>query len=185
MYRWIYLMILLPLLGWSQPEYGKLIGTAAPEWTLTDWYHSPPLQLKDLRGKVVLVRWWTGPECPLCRATVPALEEWHRKYKDRGLVVIGVYHHKSPRPLEVEQVHRMADEMGISFPIAIDREWKTLRRWWLDKVPQADYTSVTFLIDGEGNIHDIHPGGKYIEGDGSHRRLDRKIRQLLRENASK
>src|SRR5689334_15268027 len=73
----------------------KLIGKAPPEWQVTNWMNSSALQLKDLRGKVVLVRWWTAPDCPYCRATAPALNEFYAQYHAKGLEVIGFYHHKS------------------------------------------------------------------------------------------
>src|SRR5262249_16851403 len=77
----------------------KLIGTEAKDWQLTDWINSQPRALKDLRGKVVLIRWWTGGGCPFCKATAPALREFHNKYASEGLVVVGIYHHKSKLPL--------------------------------------------------------------------------------------
>src|SRR5208283_5150620 len=82
----------------------KLIGTQAPEWELTDWVNSKPLTLKDQRGKVVLVRWWTGAGCVFCAATAPALKEFHSTYSPKGLVVVGVYHHKEQGPLKTETV---------------------------------------------------------------------------------
>ncbi|MEY4940291.1 MAG: hypothetical protein RIQ93_2026, partial [Verrucomicrobiota bacterium] len=79
----------------------SLLGKKAPGWAVTDWLNSAPVQLKDLAGKVVLVRWWTAPSCPYCKATAPALNEFHREYASRGLAVLGFYHHKSPTPLSV------------------------------------------------------------------------------------
>jgi thiol-disulfide isomerase/thioredoxin len=69
------------------------VGTKAPEWEAAHWLNSKPLALEGLRGKVVLVRWWTAPGCPYCAATAPALNEFHARYKDKGLVVVGFYHH--------------------------------------------------------------------------------------------
>src|SRR4051812_36633682 len=70
------------------------LGRPAPPWNVGRWFNTPPLALADLRGKVVLVRWFMSPRCPLCSATAPALNELWRDYKDRGLVVVGMYHHK-------------------------------------------------------------------------------------------
>src|ERR1041384_4926526 len=141
-----------------------LVGTKAPEWEVTDWIQSGPLKLEDLRGKVVLVRWWTAPECPYCAATAPALNEFFKNYGERGLAVVGLYHHKSDEPLRVAEVKKFAANFGFKFPIGIDRDWKTLHRWWLDS-GHRQWTSVTFLIDRQGLIQHIHPGGQYVKGD--------------------
>ena len=81
-----------------------MIGHKAGRWGVRDWINSGPLTLEELRGKVVLVRWWTAPGCPFCEASAPALNEFSQRYGDRGLVVIGFYHHKSPTPLSVAHV---------------------------------------------------------------------------------
>lgn len=160
----------------------KLLGTRPPEWELSDWVNSAPLSLrKDLAGKVVLVRWWFGPGCPLCSATAPALKDFHEKYHDRGMVVVGVYHHKSRGPLEPDKVKALAQKMGMKFPVAIDHHWKTLKAWWLD-AGLRDYTSVTFLLDRKGAIRHIHPGGKYVIGDKDYKALKAKIEELLAED---
>lgn len=156
----------------------QLIGTSAKEWTLTDWQGSAPLKLAELRGRVVLVRWWTAPGCRYCRATAPALNEFHAAYRDKGLVVVGAYHHKSSRPLRVEEVKASAREFGFEFPVAIDRDWRTLKRWWLDGAGR-DFTSVSFLIDRKGVIRHIHPGGQYVKGDADYAALKAKLEELL------
>jgi thiol-disulfide isomerase/thioredoxin len=157
----------------------KLLGTRPPEWEVGDWINSKPLTLKDLAGKVILVRWWTSG-CPFCKATAPALDEFHARYHDEGLVVIGFYHHKSDTPLKVEQVKESAAKLGFEFPVAIDRDWRTLKRWWLDDNPRS-WTSVSFLIDRKGMIRHIHPGGQYVRGDRAYETLKAKIEELLKE----
>ena len=83
----------------------NLIGSKAPEWNNKDWLNSKPLQLADLRGKVVLIRFFMESNCPMCRASAPHLNEFHRLYKDRGLVVIGMYTPKpEPRKTSVDTV---------------------------------------------------------------------------------
>ncbi|MHB8522794.1 MAG: peroxiredoxin family protein [Limisphaerales bacterium] len=157
-----------------------LIGAAAPAWDVTHWINSPALRLADLRGKVVLVRWWTAPDCPYCRATAPALNEFHEKYQARGLEVLGFYHHKSDQPLKARAVKEYARRFGFKFPVAIDAEWRTLRRWWLD-TGDRPWTSVSFLIDRKGVIRFIHPGGQYVRGDPDYAVLKAKIEALLAE----
>lgn len=149
----------------SPPQEGaELIGNAAPSWEAGEWINSKPLTLAQLRGQVVLVRWWTGPECPYCAASAPSLRAWHRQYRDKGLVVIGFYHHKSSTPLSRKHVAQLIERYRFTFPVAIDPEWQTLKRWWLDGHDRR-WTSVSFLIDREGIIRYLHPGGSYSKED--------------------
>src|SRR5207248_9910326 len=124
---------------------------------------SKPRTLQGLRGKVALVRWWPAPGCPYCAATAPALNEFHDRYKDRGLVVVGLYHLKSGAPLDPAAVKRSAEKLGLRFPVAIDPGWKTLRSWWLGGGDRR-WTSVSFLIDRQGVVRHVHPGGQYVKG---------------------
>ena len=158
----------------------KPLGQPAPEWQLTNWLHSAPLTLKQLQGKVVLVRWWTAPQCPYCRATAPALNEFHSSYRDKGLRVIGVYHHKAAAPLDPQAVKDFAAQFGFQFPVAIDPEWRTLRRWWLDHDDRR-WTSVSFLLDRRGVIRHVHPGGQYVKGDPDYAAMKAKLEELLAE----
>lgn len=158
----------------------KLIGAKAPAWTVTHWINSTPIELQDLKGKVVLVRWWTAPDCPYCKATAPALNEFHEKYSDKGLQVLGFYHHKSDEPLRVEEVKRFSNSFGFKFPVAIDEDWKTLHRYWLDQ-GKSKWTSVSFLIDRHGIIRHIHPGGEYVKGDKDYALMKTRIEELLAE----
>jgi peroxiredoxin len=179
-------LILLTALAGSGPAAAEgvdeLLGQRPPEWTVTRWMNSPPLTLESLRGRVVLVRWWTAPDCPYCRASAPALNDLHRRYRDQGLVVLGFYHHKSAAPLDPEEVAARARELGFEFPVAIDDGWRTLRRWWLDRVPTG-WTSATFVLDRDGVVRHIHPGGQYVAGDRDHAALLAAIEQLLAEPA--
>ena len=157
-----------------------LIGTKPNEWQLTDWINSQPLKLKELEGKVVLVRWWTAPTCPYCAATAPALNEFYHDYHSKGLEVVGVYHHKAPEPLRVDDVKKYATKYGFKFPVAVDPNWQTLQKWWLDK-GDKNWTSVTFLIDKHGIIRHIHPGGQYVKGDKEYDAMKASIESLLGE----
>jgi len=158
-------------------EGNELIGTRAQEWEVKDWFNSKPLRLEDLRGKVVLVRFWTAPGCPFCVASAPALNEFYKGYHDRGLEVIGFYHHKSSAPLDPKEVKRHIERFGFKFPVAIDYEWKTLKRWWFAGQERA-WTSVSFLIDRKGVLRHIHPGGQYVKGDRDYAELEAKIEEL-------
>ena len=158
----------------------SLLGRNAPNWEATHWLNSAPLQLEDLAGKVVLVRFWTGPGCPYCSATAPALNEFHERYRAAGLVVVGLYHHKSAGPLDRDVVEKYARRLGFAFPVAIDPDWRTLKRWWLGSGGEK-WTSVSFLIDRRGVVRLIHPGGQYVRGDPEYAMMQAKIEDLLAE----
>lgn len=166
-------------------DESQITGTEADGWIVSDWINSQPLSLKDLSGKVVLVRWWTDPHCPYCTASAPALNEWHEAYRNKGLVVVGLYHHKSSIPLEIQNIKEFSARFGFKFPVAIDRDWITLRKWWLNKNRKARWTSVSFLIDRNGIIRYIHPGGQYVKGDDDYAMLKSMIEELLTEKPGK
>jgi peroxiredoxin len=161
-------------------EGAELIGTPAPAWEATDWLGSPPLTLAGLRGKVVLVRWFMSTDCPYCTASAPALNDLHARYAARGLVVIGMYHHKQVEPLAVDAVRGWAQDFRFQFPVAIDRDWHTLNRWWLGE-RKRDFTSVSFLIDRHGVIRHIHPGGRMALGTADFGVMQAKVEELLAE----
>jgi peroxiredoxin len=143
------------------------IGVTAPPFQFDEWINSPPLTLEDLRGQVVLVRWWTDT-CPFCASSAPALRALHDQYSARGLKVIGVFHPKAGRddPLDVERVQQAVESRQFQFPVAIDWDWRTgtLKDWWLTG-PERPATSVTFLLDKSGIIRFVHPGMEYHDDD--------------------
>ena len=158
-----------------------VINQPAPGWKLEHWFNSEPLTLQDLRGKVVLVRWLMAPSCPFCSATAPALNRFDEEYRSRGLVVIGVYHHKDPEPLDLETVRGYVEHYQFRFPVAVDSDWKTLKRWWLDG-HERTWTSVSFLIDRRGVIRHVHPGGKLGPDTDDFRAMRAKIEALLADD---
>ena len=147
----------------------KLLGTPAREWQLTDWLNSRPLALKGLRGKVVLVRWWTGDGCPFCAATAPALREFHSQYAARDLVVVGVYHHKGKGPHKQETVKKWVQEFGFRFPVALDPDWQTLKRWWLND-GRRKWTSAVF--DVVARLRAAFMADYIVLGGGNVKKLD-------------
>jgi peroxiredoxin len=156
-----------------------ILDAPAPPWQVSAWFNSPPLTLADLRGKVVFVRWFMDPTCPMCSGTAPALRALHERYAARGLVVIGMYHHKAEAPLDPEQVRGWVRHFGYRFPVAIDADWATLKRWWLDGHPHRSYTSVSFLIDAGGIVRYVHKGGLIDPKGAELRAIERRIEELL------
>jgi peroxiredoxin len=168
----------------EEPRDGSdLIGRRAPAFSFERWLRSPALTPQDLHGKVVLLRWWTEG-CDYCAATLPGLETLRRRYGARGLVVIGVYHPKPPRHVSDAQVLAAADRLGFKGPLALDERWSTLDRYWLTG-REREFTSVSFLIDRDGFIRWVHPGGEYHPStDPAHARCDADYRGLERTLAA-
>ncbi len=164
----------------TPPPAPLAVGSPAPEWNLENWFNSGPLKLPELRGKVVLVRWWTSPECPFCRATAPALNEFNEIYTEKGLQVVGIYTHKKATPLDLDEVKKYAALYGFKFPVAVDPSSRTLKQWWLVG-DRKKWTSVSFLIDRKGVVQFIHPGGQYVKGDADYAALKAKIESLLEQ----
>lgn len=140
-----------------------VLGKPAPDWPELRWAQGGPLALSDLRGKVVLVRFFTDPDCPYCSATAPALNELQQDFGGRGLVVVGFYTPKpEPRATTTGHVRKVARKYGFSFPVAVDDEWKALRRFWLDRA-DTGWTSASLVIDRKGVVRHVHPGGVFAK----------------------
>ena len=143
-------------------EGTSLLGKPSPDWSNDRWVQGGPLRLADLRGKVVLVRFFMDADCPLCRGTAPTLNEFQQEFGPRGLVVVGMFTPK-PRPVTVEEVRRYVESYGFRFPVAVDDDWATLRKLWLDRVPDASFTSASLLIDRKGVVRHVQEGGLYAK----------------------
>ncbi len=150
------------------------VGEKAAEFSPVAWIQSPRLTSSRLKGKVVLIRWWTD-ECIFCINSADALNDWHEQYADSGLVIIGMYHPKpEPKVCDAEDVRQYALEKQFRFPIAVDDQWKNLKKYWLNGSIKK-FTSVSFLIDRHGIIRYIHPGGEY------HRDLEEGHEQCVKD----
>ena len=163
------------------------LGLPAPRIALQHWLHSAPLEMDALRGKVVLIRWWTEG-CPFCASTAPALGELNRKYAGRGLAVIGIFHPKPAGDWSVERMRAASEHLGFTFPVALDADWTALRRWWPD-LEKRGWTSVSFIVDKQGIIRYVHPGGEFHRAtepdhascDRDYKDIERTIARLLAE----
>lgn len=163
----------------AAPREGQeLVGTPMRSWSELRWLGPPP---GDLRGKVVLVRWWSDA-CPMCSSALPSLGRLYEEHQKEGLTVVGVYHPKPAAPVSaatLQLVQKAALEHEARFPIAIDADWTVLRRWWLDG-GKRDYTSASFLIDRQGRIRWVHRGGElHPSSDPAHKDCDRTYGELL------
>jgi thiol-disulfide isomerase/thioredoxin len=144
------------------------IGMPAPEIAAETWLNSKPQRLADLRGKVTLVEFWTFG-CYNCRNVEPHVKQWHQKYGDRGLVVIGVHTPETAYERDVHNVSRYVEEHGLLYPIAIDNDSATWTRYGNRAWP------AWYLIDKHGIVRHVHVGeGEYAE-------TEREIARLLAE----
>jgi glutathione peroxidase-family protein len=166
----------------DDPDSGAgLLGTPAPGWEFTRWVRGKPATLASLRGKVVLLRWWTTG-CHFCETTLPVIEKLRVAHEKQGLVVIGVFHPKpDPRDESNRSIVAAAEERGFHGPLAFDRNWTTLGRYWLDGHDERNWTSVSFLIGRDGTIRWVHGGGEYHPNDDPrHQRCDVQFHELER-----
>jgi cytochrome c biogenesis protein CcdA/thiol-disulfide isomerase/thioredoxin len=136
-----------------------------------EWLNSPPLTTEQLRGKVVLVDFWTY-SCINCIRTVPYVRAWAEKYKDQGLVVIGVHAPEFAFEKKVENVKKAVDDFKIDYPVAIDNDYKIWRAF------ENSYWPAHYLIDAKGQIRYHH------FGEGNYRQTEQAIEDLLREAGS-
>jgi peroxiredoxin len=154
-----------------------MLGRPVPDWPVKPadrWVQGGPLTLAGLRDQVVLIRFFMDADCPYCRATAPSLNEFHEEFATKGLVVIGMYTPK-PRPREIstDEVRGYVKSYGFAFPVAIDADWSALRALWLDRVPEAEYTSSSLLIDRQGILRHVQEGGTYAkDAPGAKERAD-------------
>ena len=144
-----------------------LLGQLVPEWPAKPpekWVQGGPLTLAELRGKVVLIRFFMDADCKYCRTTAPSLNEFHDAFAASGLVVIGMYTPKPrPRAVTVEEVRGYVKAYGFAFPVAIDADWAALHELWLDRFSDANFTSATLLIDRKGILRHVQKGGAYAK----------------------
>jgi thiol-disulfide isomerase/thioredoxin len=134
----------------------------------TEWLNSPPLTASGLRGKVVLVDVWTYT-CINWLRTLPYVRAWAEKYKNQGLVVIGVHAPEFAFEKNVDNVRRAAKEMKVNYPIAIDNDfaiWRALKN---------EYWPALYFVDARGKIR------HHQFGEGEYEQSERIIQQLLAE----
>jgi thiol-disulfide isomerase/thioredoxin len=132
----------------------------------TAWLNSQPLTAAGLRGKVVLVDVWTYT-CINWLRTLPYVRAWSEKYKDQGLVVIGVHSPEFPFEQDIDNVRRAAKDMNVEYPIAIDNDFAV---WDAFK---NQYWPALYLVDAHGRIR------HHQFGEGGYDRTERAIQQML------
>ena len=147
------------------------LGAPAPEFVgLDHWLNAAPLRMAQLRGKLVLVDFWTYG-CVNCVNTVPYIKTWYQRYKDQGLVVVGVHTPEFAFEREPANVLQAVQRLGITYPVAQDNGYTTWNAW------SNQYWPAIYLVDREGKIVFSHVG----EGDYAY--IEQQIRDALQTAA--
>ena len=94
---------------------------SAPEFAEGTWINSDPLKLEKLRGRVVLVEFWTFG-CYNCRNTLPSVKEWDARYRDRGFTIVGVHTPETDSEYVIDNVRREVPALGIKYPVVTDND---------------------------------------------------------------
>jgi thiol-disulfide isomerase/thioredoxin len=141
-------------------------GELPPLGGATGWLNSPPLTPAGLRGRVVLVEFWTYT-CINWLRTLPYVRAWAKTYQDQGLVVIGVHTPEFTFEGDAENVRRAAADLRVDYPIAIDTDHAIWRAF------KNDYWPALYLADAQGRVRHHH------FGEGDYERSERIIQQLL------
>ncbi len=165
--------------AWAKPATIKKVKAefnverpyAAPEFTdLQNWINSKPLAIADLKGKVVLVNFWTFG-CVNCQNTLPYVRDLYAKYHAKGFEIIGLHAPEFGNEKEIANVRAAVKSDGISWPVAQDNSFKTWRRY------KNGYWPSFFFVDKTGNIRHTHIG------EGGYDNQDAVVAALLAEPA--
>jgi cytochrome c biogenesis protein CcdA/thiol-disulfide isomerase/thioredoxin len=156
----------------SQSELFNIDKTVkAPEITgITEWINSDPQTIESLKGKVVLVDFWTY-SCINCQRTLPYVTKWYDTYKDQGFVVIGVHAPEFSFERNKSNVEKFTVENNVNYPVALDNDFKTWNAY------SNRFWPAQYLIDKDGNIRRTH------FGEGEYEQTEEAIRILLNEKS--
>src|SRR5215216_4049919 len=151
-------------------EVAAVSGQAPNFKGISNWLNSGPLNMSDLRGKVVMVNFWTYG-CYNCVNTLPHVTKLHAKYKDRGLVIVGVHTPEFPFEKSLGNVQTALKRHGIQYPVAQDNDsatWDAYRnRYW----------PAQYIVDQSGKIVYSHAG------EGAYDQIEKTIENLLKVNS--
>ncbi len=157
------------LTGHSSTGPSSNNSAAAPDFIAGgQWFNSPPLTINQLKGKVVLVDFWTYT-CINCIRTLPYLTDWYQKYHDQGLVIIGVHSPEFEFEKDPENVKKAIADFGIKYPVMQDNNLATWQAY------QNQYWPAEYLIDAKGQVRHTH------FGEGEYDQTEQAIQGLLKE----
>ena len=144
----------------------KDYGAAPDVHDVSAWINSRPLTVPELRGKVVLVDFWTY-SCINCLRTLPYLKAWDARYRSKGLVILGVHTPEFAFERDLGNVRAAVKRLGVDYPVALDNGYGT----W--KAYSNNYWPADYLVDQAGRVRDVH------FGEGDYAKTERNIRLLL------
>jgi thiol-disulfide isomerase/thioredoxin len=140
----------------------------APDFEPGNWINSEPLNIKGLRGRVVLVDFWTFG-CYNCRNTLPSIKEWDARYRQKGLTIVGVHSPEFDAEKKLENVRREVASLEIHYPVVTDNDYATWRAYDVQAWPTI------FVLDKFGRIRWTHVG------EGAYNETEHVIQKLLAE----
>jgi cytochrome c biogenesis protein CcdA/thiol-disulfide isomerase/thioredoxin len=159
-----------PRAGQLASQLGKVplrdYGGAPDVHGISAWINTRPLSLPGLRGKVVLVDFWTY-SCINCLRTLPYLKAWDARYRSKGLVILGVHTPEFAFEHDLGNVRAAVKRLGIRYPVALDNDYGT----W--KAYSNNYWPADYLVDQAGRVRDVH------FGEGDYAKTEQDIRLLL------
>ncbi len=158
--------------GKSKAKGLPVEGTLPPLSGATEWLNSKPLTPEALRGKVVLVDFWTY-SCINCLRSLPYVKSWYDKYKDHGLVVIGVHAPEFAFEKDPDNVKSAVKKLGITYPVALDNNYAIWQGF------NNQYWPAHYFIDAQGQIRGHH------FGEGNYGESEQALRELLTEAGNK
>jgi thiol-disulfide isomerase/thioredoxin len=143
----------------------------APEISGGEWINSEPLTLKSLRGRVVLIEFWTFA-CYNCRNTLPTVKAWDAHYRDKGLTIIGVHTPELDLERNIASLRREIAALDIKYPVVSDNDYSTWKAYQVEAWPTL------FLLDKQGRVRWTHVG------EGAYGETEEVIKKLLAEEES-
>jgi len=153
----------------NQTDEDMAVNAVVPDFSgASAWIDSPPLTMASLRGKVVLVDFWTY-SCINCLRTLPYIKTWYDQYKSSGLVVIGVHTPEFPFEKDEANVRKAIQDLGILYPVAMDNDYAIWRKF------NNEYWPAHYFLDATGRIRYHH------FGEGGYEESEKWIRSLLEE----
>ncbi|HXF41189.1 MAG TPA: redoxin domain-containing protein [Blastocatellia bacterium] len=155
----------------SSAEYKSSESATAPDLATGEWINSEPLKLADLRGRVVLIDFWTFG-CYNCRNTLPLVKSWNDRYEGKGLTIIGVHSPEFDEERNVVHLRREISSLGIRYPVVTDNDYQTWNAYKVEAWPTV------FLLDKQGRIRWMHVG------EGDYKKAELLIQKLLAEETS-
>jgi cytochrome c biogenesis protein CcdA/thiol-disulfide isomerase/thioredoxin len=156
--------------GLAEEERLDDFGVAPEFQAIEGWINSEPLTMQALRGKVVVLDFWTY-SCINCLRTLPHVKAWYDAYRDDGLVIVGVHTPEFAFEREPDNVRRAVSDHGIEYPVALDPNYGTWQAW-LNR-----YWPAKYFVDRRGHLRYAH------FGEGNYEESERVIRRLLAEDA--